>query len=128
MQESMSRCIQKSIYTYISKYFPFWLPFSKINFITYSTYSTYRNTMIASVNCLILGEDSRNNFNVVVGEIYTSDDKIDVAFDQFTVSNFKELLFRRKKVKRAVQDPDSMNLYKVELSLSRLKDKIYILD
>ncbi|EXX67225.1 hypothetical protein RirG_116310 [Rhizophagus irregularis DAOM 197198w] len=62
--------------------------------------------MIASVNCLILGEASDNNFNVVVGEVYTNDDKIDVAFDQFTVSNFKELLYRRKKVKRVVQDPD----------------------
>ncbi|GBC49943.2 crinkler (CRN) family protein [Rhizophagus irregularis DAOM 181602=DAOM 197198] len=71
-----------------------------------NTYSTYRNTMIASVNCLILGEASDNNFNVVVGEVYTNDDKIDVAFDQFTVSNFKELLYRRKKVKRVVQDPD----------------------
>src|SRR3954452_8177490 len=84
--------------------------------------------MIASVNCLILGEASDNNFNVVVGEVYTNDDKIDVAFDQFTVSNFKELLFHRKKVKKAIQDPDSMNLYKVELSLSSLKDKIYTID
>ncbi|CAB4381379.1 unnamed protein product [Rhizophagus irregularis] len=73
-----------------------------------NTYSTYRNTMIASVNCLILGEASDNNFNVVVGEVYTNDDKIDVAFDQFTVSNFKELLYRRKKVKRVVQDPDNL--------------------
>ena len=84
--------------------------------------------MIVSVNCLILGEASKNNFNVVVGEVYTNDDKIDVTFDQFTVSNFKELLFRRKKVKRAVQDSDSMDLYKVELSLSSLKDKIYTID
>ncbi|RIA92632.1 hypothetical protein C1645_820467 [Glomus cerebriforme] len=84
--------------------------------------------MIASVNCLILGEASKNNFNVVVGEVYTNDDKIDVAFDQFTVSNLKELLFRMKKVKKAVQDPDSMDLYKVELSLLSLKDKIYTID
>ena len=84
--------------------------------------------MIASVNCLILGEASKTNFNVVVGEVYTNDDKIDVAFDNFTVSNFKELLFRKKKVKKAVQDPDSMDLYKVELSLANLKDKIYTID
>src|SRR3954447_4309648 len=84
--------------------------------------------MIASVNCLILGEASDNNFNVVVGEIYTNDDKIDVAFDQFTVSNFKELLFRRKKVKRVVQDPDSMDLYKVEVELSSIINKIYTKD
>jgi hypothetical protein len=84
--------------------------------------------MIASVNCLILGEASKNNFNVVVGKVYTNDDKIDVAFDQFTVSNFKELLFRKRKVKNTVQDSDSMDLYKVELSLSSLKDKIYTMD
>ncbi|CAB4443591.1 unnamed protein product [Rhizophagus irregularis] len=84
--------------------------------------------MIASVNCLILGEASKTNFNVVVDEVYTNDDKIDVAFDKFTVSNFKELLFRRKKVKRAVQDHDSMDLYKVKLRLPNLKDKIYTKD
>ncbi|CAI2176664.1 15449_t:CDS:2 [Funneliformis geosporum] len=84
--------------------------------------------MIASVNCLILGEASKNNFNVVIGEVYTNDDKIDVTFDQFTISNFKELLFRREKVKKAVQDSDSMDLYKVKLSLLSLKDKIYTMD
>jgi hypothetical protein len=84
--------------------------------------------MIASVNCLILGEASKNNFNVVVGEVYINDDKVEIPFVQFTVSNFKELLFRRKKVKNAVQDSDSMDLYKVELSLSSLKDKIYTMD
>ena len=82
--------------------------------------------MIASLNCLILGEAFINNFNVVVGDVYTNDDKFNIAFDKFTVSNFKELLFRRKKVKKAVQDPDSMNLYKVELR--NLKDKIYTID
>ncbi|GBC03588.1 hypothetical protein RclHR1_00520040 [Rhizophagus clarus] len=84
--------------------------------------------MIASVNCLILGEAPKNNFNVVVGEEYINDEKIVVDFDHLTVSNFKELLFRRGKVKMAVRDPDSMDLYKVELSLSRLKDKTYTID
>ncbi|RGB30700.1 hypothetical protein C1646_671492 [Rhizophagus diaphanus] len=82
--------------------------------------------MVTSVNCLILGEASRNNFNVAVGEVYTNDhDKIDIPFDQFTVYNFKEALFRRKKVKNAVEDLDNMNLYKVEVNPSNLKDKIY---
>jgi hypothetical protein len=84
--------------------------------------------MKVSVNCLILGDDPENNFNVGVGEVYINDDKIYVAFDQFTVSNFKELLFRREQVKMAVQDPDSMDLYKVELSYSSLEDKIYTID
>ena len=84
--------------------------------------------MIASVNCLILGEASKNNFNVVVGEVYINVDKVEIPFAQLTVSNFKELLFHRKKVKNAVQDSDSMDLYKVELSLSSLKDKIYTMD
>ncbi|GES82650.1 crinkler (CRN) family protein [Rhizophagus clarus] len=68
--------------------------------------NTYRNTMIASVNCLILGEASDNNFNVVVGEVYTNDDKIDVVFDQFIVSNFKELLFHEIKDLGVKMEPE----------------------
>ncbi|CAI2191163.1 9418_t:CDS:2, partial [Funneliformis geosporum] len=81
--------------------------------------------MIVSINCLILGQASENNFNVVVGEIFTNDDKVDIKFIDLTVSNFKELLFRRKKVKNSVQDFDCMNLYKVELNFKSLKNKIY---
>jgi hypothetical protein len=84
--------------------------------------------MIFSVNCLILGEAFKNNFNVAVGKVYTNDDKVDIVFDQLTVSNFKEILFRRRKVKMAIRDSDSMDLYKVELSISSLKDKIYTID
>ncbi|CAG8470689.1 11402_t:CDS:2 [Funneliformis mosseae] len=84
--------------------------------------------MVLSVNCLLLQEASKNNFNAVVGEVYTNDDKINVNFSEFTVSNFKELLFRRKKVKHVVQDSDSMELYKVELDLKSLKDKIFTED
>ncbi|GBB92862.1 hypothetical protein RclHR1_25710002 [Rhizophagus clarus] len=62
--------------------------------------------MIASVNCLILGEASDNNFNVVVGEVYTNDDKIDVVFDQFIVSNFKELLFHEIKDLGVKMEPE----------------------
>ena len=124
LQESMSRCIQKSIYIPISLN-TFLSSFFSLKYILSLPYSTYRNTMIASVNCLILGEKSKNNFNVVVGEVYVNDDK---AFDQFTVSNFKELLFRRNIVQNAVKDPVRMDLYKVELDLSNLKDKIYTID
>ncbi|CAG8619026.1 2983_t:CDS:2 [Funneliformis mosseae] len=80
-------------------------------------YSTYRNTMIASIDCLILGEASKNNFNV--GEVYTNDDKIDVTFDLFIVSNFKELLFRRKKVKRKTKAkmPSYLHRYPATVAL-----------
>jgi hypothetical protein len=83
--------------------------------------------MIVSVNCLILGQASRNNFNVVVGEV-TKSDEVKIKFSDLTVSNFKELLYRKDKVKDVVQSFDNMDLYKVELNLKSLKDKIYTED
>src|SRR4051812_35345600 len=70
--------------------------------------------MALSLNCLILGQAFGKSLTENIGEKYYDDSDVEIEFSKFTVSNFKEKLFRKKKVKDAVQDPDSMDLWKVD--------------
>ena len=70
--------------------------------------------MMLSLNCLILGQAFEKSLTENIGETYTDDSSVVIKFSKFTVSNFKEKLFRKQKVKDAVQDPDSMDLWKVD--------------
>ncbi|PKY54238.1 hypothetical protein RhiirA4_472922 [Rhizophagus irregularis] len=60
-------------------------------------------------------------FTEKVGETYTNDDGIGIPFEDFTVSDFREQLFRKQRVKDIVQNSENMNLLKVELDLMELK-------
>jgi hypothetical protein len=77
--------------------------------------------MLLSLNCLILG--SKIRFTEKVGETYTNDNGIGILFKDFTVSDFKEQLFRKQSVKDIVQNSENMNLLKVELDLGELENK-----
>ena len=70
--------------------------------------------MELSLNCLVLGQTSKKSFTENIGERYNDDSGVEIKFSEFTVLNFKEKLFRRNSVKKAVQDPDSMDLWKVD--------------
>jgi hypothetical protein len=76
--------------------------------------------MLFSLNCLILGPKTR--FTEKVGETYTNDNSIDIPFEDFTVSDFKEQLFRKQSVKDIIQNSENMNLLKVELDLGELEN------
>ena len=76
--------------------------------------------MKLSLNCLVLGQTSDLIFTQYIGE-ESKIDGIQVKFDQLTVSGFKKLLLREEQLKGIT----NMDLYKVELSLSSLKNKIY---
>ena len=80
--------------------------------------------MLFSLNCLIL--KSRVRFAEKVGENYKNDNNIDIPFEDFTVSDFNEQLFRRQAVKDIVQNSENMKLLKVELdriSVRELENK-----
>jgi hypothetical protein len=74
--------------------------------------------MVLSINCLILGTNTC--FAEKVGETYTNDNGISISFEEFTVSEFKEQLFRKQSVKDIVQNSENMNLLKVELDFGEL--------
>jgi hypothetical protein len=77
--------------------------------------------MLLSLNCLILGQKIR--FTEKVGKTYRNDNRIDIPFERFTVSDFKEQLFRKQSVKDIVKNSENMNLFKVELDLGKLENK-----
>jgi hypothetical protein len=77
--------------------------------------------MLLSLNCLIQGPKTR--FTEKLGETYTNDYGIGIPFEDFTVSDFREQLFRKQRVKDIVQNSENMNLLKVELDLMELKSK-----
>ncbi|CAG8687523.1 13703_t:CDS:2 [Funneliformis mosseae] len=70
--------------------------------------------MMLSLNCLILGQASEKSLTENIGEIYTDDSNVVIGFSQFTVSTFKEKLFRRGEVKNIVQNIEEMDLWKVD--------------
>ena len=88
----------------------------------------YRNKMMLSLNCLILGQASEKSFTEIIGEKYFDDDQVEIKFSNFTVSKFKEKLFRRKIVKDKVESPDEMDIWKVELDIKSFNNKIYTED
>lgn len=53
--------------------------------------------MLLSLNCLIQGPKTR--FTEKLGETYTNDYGIGIPFEDFTVSDFREQLFRKQRVK-----------------------------
>jgi hypothetical protein len=75
-------------------------------------------SLLFSLNCLILETNKRLTINV--GDYYISDDKIKIPFKKFTISNFKEQLFRKQIIKNVIQVPDNMDLLIV---LENVKDK-----
>ena len=84
--------------------------------------------MMLSLNCLILGQASEKSFTETIGEKYFDDDQVEIKFSNFTVSKFKEKLFRRKIVKDKVESPDEMDIWKVELDIKSFNNKIYTED
>jgi hypothetical protein len=73
--------------------------------------------MLFSLNCLILGQDPHNIFNIPVGENSKIND-VDIEFKDLTVANFKDGLFGRKEL----QGITAMNIWKVELKLQDIKN------
>src|SRR6266498_2172190 len=70
--------------------------------------------MMLSLNCLILGQASEKSLTENIGETYNDDSGVVIDFSKFTVSNFKEKLFRRGEVKVIVQNTGEMDLWKVD--------------
>src|SRR5688572_8677560 len=70
--------------------------------------------MMLSLNCLILGQASEKSLTENIGETYEDDSGVVIKFSEFTVSNFKEKLFRREEVKVIVQNTGKMDLWKVD--------------
>jgi hypothetical protein len=66
--------------------------------------------MSFSLNCLVLGQDIRNGFNIPFGETYKLNG-VDIKFKDLTVSNFKDVLFSRKELHGIT----AMNIWKVEI-------------
>jgi hypothetical protein len=66
--------------------------------------------MLFSLNCLILGHDTRNIFNMPVGK-NSKINGVDIEFEYLTVANFKDILFGREEL----QGLTAMNIWKVEL-------------
>ena len=75
-------------------------------------------SLLFSLNCLILETNQR--FTINVGDYYISDNNIKIPFEKFTISNFKEQLFRKQIIKNVIQVPDNMDLLIV---LENVKDK-----
>jgi hypothetical protein len=75
-----------------------------------------RNKMSFSLNCLVLGQHTRNCFNIPFGEIYNFNG-IDIEFKDLTVSNFRDDLFNRKEL----QGITAMNIWKVEIEFQDIK-------
>ncbi len=63
---------------------------------------------------IILGQASEKSLTENIGETYNDDSGVVIDFYKFTVSNFKEKLFRRGEVKVIVQNTGEMDLWKVD--------------
>jgi hypothetical protein len=63
---------------------------------------------------LILGQAFEKSLTENIGETYTDDSSVVIEFSKFTVSNFKEKLFRRGEVKDIVRNTGEMDLWKVD--------------
>ncbi|PKY51944.1 hypothetical protein RhiirA4_546864 [Rhizophagus irregularis] len=75
--------------------------------------------MLLSLNCLVLGRTSNDIITKYIGE-NSKIGSVLVNFDQLTVAGFKKLLLREE-----LQELATMDIWKVELDLESLKDKIY---
>jgi hypothetical protein len=73
--------------------------------------------MELSLNCLILGQNTSEIFNLSVGKISTIND-VNIEFEDLTVANFKDNLFSRKEL----QGTTEMNIWKVELEYNEIKN------
>ncbi|PKY51957.1 hypothetical protein RhiirA4_548918 [Rhizophagus irregularis] len=67
-----------------------------------------------SLNCLILGQASEKFFTENIGERYSDDNNVEIKFSEFKVSHFKEMLFRRGKVKDVIRNTGEMDLWKID--------------
>jgi len=77
--------------------------------------------MKLSLNCFVLGYP--NGFTANVPEKYINDDFTEIKYIDLTVSNFIEII--KNKVKHAVsdpEDPNSMNLWVVDVAKEKLKN------
>jgi hypothetical protein len=74
--------------------------------------------MLYSFNCLLLGETSFDKiFQVTVPEYIITDD-INVPILDVQVGQFKSHILSKKKYKFSIDDPDVMDLWKVEININ----------
>ena len=87
--------------------------------------------MSFSFNCLLLGETSFEKiFQVTVPENIVSDDT-NVPICDAQVGQFKSYILSKKKYKFSIDDPDVMNLWKVEINIgdeNKVKDVFTVED
>ncbi|GBB90669.1 hypothetical protein RclHR1_01770017 [Rhizophagus clarus] len=87
--------------------------------------------MSFSFNCLLLGETSFEKiFRVTVPEYIISDDT-KVFIRDAQVGQFKNYILSKKKYKFSIDDPDVMNLWKVEINIddeNKFKDVFTVED
>jgi hypothetical protein len=72
--------------------------------------------MVLSLNCLILGQNTSEIFNILVDEISTING-VNIKFEDLTVANFKNDLFSKNEL----QGITKMNIWKVELEFNDIK-------
>ena len=87
--------------------------------------------MSFSFNCLLLGETSFEKiFQVTVPEYIISDDT-KVLIREAQVGQFKSYILSKKKYKFVIDDPDVMDLWKVEINIddeNKVKDVFTVED